>query len=107
MSSPGAGGAGTLPTSAAVGVVVALGLLLAACGGPAAPREVATPGPSATAPQVPTAVVVSTPTTAAPAPAGTSVLPDLTVDNVAGGTVNLSSLAPAPRPVLLWFWAPT
>ena len=36
-----------------------------------------------------------------------SALPDLAVDDVSAGTkVNLSSLAPAPEPILLWFWAP-
>jgi hypothetical protein len=35
------------------------------------------------------------------------VLPDLVVDDVgAGAKVNLASLAPSQRPVLLWMWAP-
>jgi len=48
------------------------------------------------------------PSVAAPAPAaGKSVLPDLAVDDVAAGSkVNLSSLAPAEQPLLVWFWAP-
>lgn len=105
MSGPGAGGAGTSTRGAVAGLVAGLGIILAACAEPAAlgPQAV----PDATAVRVPTAVVVTTPTTAAPAPSGKSILPDLVVDDVAGGTVNLSSLAPAPRPVLLWFWAPT
>jgi hypothetical protein len=104
VSVPGAGGAGTSPRTAAAGVVAGLGIILAACGLPAsAPAAM----PETTAARVPTVVVVTTPTTVAPAPAGKSILPDVTVDDVAGGTVNLSSLAPAPRPILLWFWAPT
>lgn len=105
MTSPGAGGAGTATRRLTAGLVAGLGIILTACGRPAPPAERAFP--DTTMPRVPTAVAVTTPTTAAPAPSGESVLPDLAVDDVAGGTVNLSSLAPAPRPVLLWFWAPT
>lgn len=105
MNGPGAGGAGTSTTRVTAGIVAGLGIFLAACGAPAASGPQALPDTIAV--RVPTAVAVTTPTTAAPAPSGKSILPDLTVDDVAGGTVNLSSLAPAPRPVLLWFWAPT
>lgn len=41
------------------------------------------------------------------APAGRNDLPAVTVLDVAGGgPVNLRSLAPAPQPLLVWFWAP-
>lgn len=33
-------------------------------------------------------------------------LPALTVENVAGGQVDLASYFPAERPVVVWFWAP-
>ena len=105
MNGPGAGGAGTSTARAAAALVAGLGIILVACGGPAPPAERAIPDTSEL--RMPTAVVVTTPTTAAPAPSGKSVLPDLSVDDVAGGTVNLSSLAPAGLPLLLWFWAPT
>ena len=104
MSLPGAGGAGTSPRTAAAALVAGLGIMLAACGGPASAPEAM---PYTTPARVPSVVVVTTPTTVAPAPAGKSILPDLAIDDVAGGTVNLSSLVPAARPILLWFWAPT
>ncbi|MEX2586700.1 MAG: hypothetical protein WD602_01730 [Actinomycetota bacterium] len=38
---------------------------------------------------------------------GGNVLPEVAVLDVdTGDTVNLGSLVPAPRPILLWFWAP-
>jgi hypothetical protein len=105
VNGPGAGGAGTAIRAATAAFVAGLGLALAACGGPATSGPQAVPG-TTTLP-LPAAVVVTTPTASAPAPTGRSILPDLAVDDVAGGTLNLTSLAPAPRPVLLWFWAPT
>lgn len=36
-----------------------------------------------------------------------NVIPELGVLNVGtGDTVDLGNLVPAPRPILLWFWAP-
>ncbi len=51
------------------------------------------------------------PVAAAPAAEGSGqaagLLPELTVTDVGAGTeVALTSLVPADRPVLLWFWAP-
>lgn len=44
---------------------------------------------------------------AGPAPVAPSDLPDVTVLDVhTGDRVTLASLAPADRPILLWFWAP-
>ena len=54
----------------------------------------------------------SEPSQAAPAPAaqeaaGGNALPPVTVvDVVSGESLALSSLAPADRPILVWFWAP-
>ena len=64
-------------------------------------------GPAATTQVAPSATVITVATTTIPPRPGRSILPDVTVDDVAGGTVNLASLAPSPRPLLLWFWAPT
>ena len=47
-----------------------------------------------------------TPTSVAASAPGASVLPDIVVDDVGGGTVNLASLAPSAEPILLWMWAP-
>ena len=58
---------------------------------PAAPEPPATPEPPAA-------------TTGAPGP---NDLPAITVvDVVSGESLVLSSLAPADRPILVWFWAP-
>lgn len=93
---------------AVLGVVGVAMLVLSACGGSPRPAATAsTPGGATTTSVMPTPIPITTPTTAVAARPGTSILPDLTVDNVAGGTVNLASLAPSPHPVLLWFWAPT
>jgi len=63
-------------------------------------------GGVATAPLLTTAPPAPSVTPPAPA-AARSVLPDLSVDDVAAGTkVDLSSLAPADQPLLVWFWAP-
>lgn len=38
--------------------------------------------------------------------AGADRLPNTPVEDLNGGTVALSSLTPARRPVLLWVWGP-
>ena len=44
---------------------------------------------------------------AAPAGTSSSDLPDVdVVDVVTGATVNVSTLAPGDKPLLVWFWAP-
>jgi hypothetical protein len=41
------------------------------------------------------------------APPATGAVPAIEVRDVhTGATVNLASLVPAARPILLWFWAP-
>ena len=63
--------------------------------------------PVTTVPVVQMPIPITTPTTEVPARPGKTVLPDVTVDNVAGGTMNLATLVPSPQPILLWFWAPS
>lgn len=77
-----------LPPRRLIAVMLALGLLLAACGG----------GGSSDLPES----VVSDGTEQ-------SVIPNVDVIEIStGSTVNLSSLTDAAqgRPILLWFWAP-
>jgi len=97
---------------ASVVVAVGLGLAVAACGSssdvgagdPGATTTVAagsapeaTSGPAATA---------GPPASAVP-PASASILPSVPLTDVrSGATVDLASLVPAQRPLLLWFWAP-
>lgn len=91
-------------------VLVPAGLALAACGETSAPGQPTAAGQAAsTVPAAGTAAppASTTPPSPAPAaPAANSVLPDLVVDDVAGGKVNLASLTPSPTPLLVWFWAP-
>lgn len=55
---------------------------------------------------VPSPTTQPAPTTPPPVPVD-SDLPDVTILRVSTGEeLNLSSLAPASRPLLLWFWAP-
>lgn len=72
--------------------IALVGLLAAACGGGSSDDQ------------------VSVAVTAAPASADTtptSLLPNVDVVRVdTGESVNLSSLAPTDRPMVLWFWAP-
>ncbi len=98
--------------------LAAAGLTLAACGGPTGTDPGAASG--AATPAAPTTTAVVQPgqaaaTTTAPAgrsaepaaAANLSILPAIDVVNVqTSETVNLSSLTPAERPILLWFWAP-
>lgn len=75
--------------------VLALGAVLAAACGSDEPSQVGAPPAADPAP--------------APAPAASpdNDLPEVTVVNVVSGeSLVLSSLAPADRPILAWFWAP-
>ena len=79
-------------------MVAAFAITLAACGSTSSQ-------PTSTASRS----TPSTPSTSAPAPTptSTSALPDVDVFDVAtGDTVSFSALAPAEKPILLWFWAP-
>ena len=99
--------AGTLRTAGAAWIV-GIGLAVAACGATSTPdRPAVAQDTTAVTNAVVVPTLITTPTTGAPSRPGRSVLPDVTVDNVAGGTTNLATLAPSPRPILLWFWAPT
>ena len=92
-----------------LGVLAAAGVLVTAgCSSGSGERVASTPGTTAAVPTtaLPTTDSVA-PSVAPQAPAAASVLPGLSVDDVAAGTkVDLSSLAPADRPLLVWFWAP-
>lgn len=90
--------------AAMVGLVLALG----ACGRPA---EQVGSDDAGLAPSVPVersdGGAPAVPAQEPAAPAGRNDLPAVTVLDVAGGgPVNLRSLAPAPQPLLVWFWAP-
>ena len=77
-------------------VLAATALMTAACAG-SEPSQVSAP------PAAPPADPAPAPAPADPA----NDLPAVTVVNVVSGESSvLSSLAPADRPILLWFWAP-
>ena len=77
-----------------VGIVALSAVLAAACAGTADPPPAAAPAGPADPPP-------------AAAPAGPNALPQVSVVDVASGdSIVLSSLAPADRPILVWFWAP-
>lgn len=60
-----------------------------------------------TAPAAPAADPAPAPQPAPPAAGPVNDLPEVDVINVVSGeTLLLSSLAPADRPILAWFWAP-
>ncbi len=82
-------------------------LLVAACGD-SAPSGQRPPPSVSTLPSLEHAgpAPAATPTSVVPSASGASVLPDIVVDDVGGGTVNLASLAPSAEPILLWMWAP-
>ena len=95
----------TMRTVRAVAAAAASALLLSACG--AGERDAA----STTTMPTPAAIVDPAAADPAPAPAAgarpNAALPDLQVVRVASGeTVALQELAPAGKPVVLWFWAP-
>ena len=96
-------------------------LLAAACGDtgvaednvPFVPGTSATTGTPATGAPTTGEPTSGAPTTSAPAaptvderPPPPSDYPAIEVIDLAGGNVNLASLAPSQNPVLLWFWAP-
>lgn len=98
------------PVIRRAGAVAVVLLLAGGCGG----GSTVTTGAS-TSPTVPDATsTVPPPTVSGPATSGksqgdrsSSILPSVEMNDVArGGTVDLASLIPASRPVLLWFWAP-
>ena len=77
-------------------MLVLAAVLPAACGSNE-PSRLSAP-PAALAPE---------PAPPAPAAAPDNELPEVTVINVVSGeSLVLSSLAPADRPILTWFWAP-
>ena len=103
------------PPAGRLSLVAGLALLAGGCGsagsGVAAPPTAATavdPG-STSGSAVPGAPAAP----AEPAPPSTvadiegSILPSVRLTDLrSGGLVDLASLVPAERPVLLWFWAP-
>ena len=82
-------------------VLAVMAVTAAACGGQDETSQVGT------APAAPAADPAPAPQPA-PAPAGpVNDLPEVTVVNVVSEeSFVLSSLAPADRPILAWFWAP-
>lgn len=91
-------------------VVAALAVAASACGGGS---HVVAGEPTARITTTVAALPEATATTATTAPTSTpadrsaSILPAVALTDVqAGGTVDLASLVPAERPLLLWFWAP-
>ena len=84
-----------------VAVLAVAAITAAACGGDDENSQVGT------APAAPAADPAPAPQPD-PAPAGpVNDLPEVDVVNVVSGeTLLLSSLAPADRPILAWFWAP-
>lgn len=89
-------------------LVAAAALTATACGSAASPESSAPSRPPVTLPSLDTPAPgpAPGPVTVPPA-ASASVLPAVEVIEVATGrTVNLETLAPSSRPVLLWFWAP-
>lgn len=86
-------------------VLVLAAVLAAACGSNEPSRLSAPPA----APAPPPAEVAPAPEPPPPAPAAApdNELPEVAVINVVSGeSLVLSSLAPADRPILAWFWAP-
>lgn len=87
-----------------VAVLALVAVVAAACAG-SEPSQVATaPAPPAQPPADPPP---ADPPPAAQEAADGNALPSVTViDVVSGESLVLSSLAPADRPILAWFWAP-
>jgi hypothetical protein len=82
-----------------VAAIIVVVVTLAACGSESS-------SPPTAAPSAPTSPTRSPSTSAVPTPEPASRLPDITVDDIAGGKVRLSDLTPAALPTLVWFWAP-
>lgn len=94
------------PRRTTAALLTAAGLVLAGCGGGPPSSAPASPAAPVTVPDHDESRPAAEPAPVPAAPAA-SVLPDLVVDDVgAGAKVNLASLAPSQRPVLLWMWAP-
>lgn len=97
--------------------LIAISLIAAACGADgetASTMETLDEGSSGTLPPITAATATTTragSTDTTGAPTGPTVLPesdypDVVVADLAGGEINLKSLALEAEPVLLWFWAP-
>ena len=87
--------------------VLALGAVLAAGCGSDEPSQVGAPPAAPAAPAADPAPAPQPAPAPAPAAAPDNDLPEVTVVNVVSGeSLVLSSLAPADRPILAWFWAP-
>ena len=96
---------------------LAVAVLAAGCGGSRQPETASRPAPSADG-GVPPATAGPArlaeddvpPATAGPAPPGVAPkagLPSIVVNDVAAGTkVDLSTVGPVDKPLLVWFWAP-
>lgn len=89
------------PTSAVLTAAVAA-LTLAACGGES-PDPSSAPAPAASAPA---AAGDAAQVTDAEAPPEGPSLPDVSVEDLAGGSLSVADLAGGERPVLVWFYAP-
>ena len=105
---------GASPTALGVVTVAVLTLLAvvaAACASsepsPVATAPVAPEPPPAEPAPAPEPPATPEPPAATTAASGSNDLPAVTVvDVVSGESLVLSSLAPANRPILVWFWAP-
>lgn len=83
---------------------LAAAVLLAACGSAGSDREPrATTGVAAPTAE---AAAVTRAADDAPAPAKGPPLPDVSVQDLAGGSLSVADLAGGEKPVLAWFWAP-
>ena len=94
-TTPARGAERAAPGILTLAVLTLLAVVAASCGGTEPAQDGRAPAPPASPPAEP------------PAAAGPTILPDVTViDVVSGESLLVSSLAPADRPILLWFWAP-
>ena len=93
---------------AAAAGVVGLPAILAACGGDGTAATAADTASDPAAGQMTTGGRdLGGRSSEARSQINTNLLPDLVVDDVGRGKqVNLRNVFPAPRPVLLWMWAP-
>lgn len=99
------------------GALAAVLLLAGGCGGgstvtagsgtPTTAANVTAAGPATAATGVSPTISGPAPPAAPAGDRSASILPSVEMSDVARGTtVDLASLIPAQRPVLLWFWAP-